>query len=107
VNPGETCGTLAAQSIGEPPTQMMLNTFHYAGVSSENVTLGVPRLKEILNVATKIKTPSLSAYLEPDVAEESMLVCGMLHVNACMFLFLRSMFTLNAMQRSTVLASNI
>ncbi|KAJ3874180.1 DNA-directed RNA polymerase II, subunit 1 [Lentinula edodes] len=64
-NPGEMCGTLAAQSIGEPATQMTLNTFHYAGVSSKNVTLGVPRLKEIINVATNIKTPSLSVYLEP------------------------------------------
>jgi DNA-directed RNA polymerase II subunit RPB1 len=67
------CGTLAAQSIGEPATQMTLNTFHYAGVSSKNVTLGVPRLKEIINVATKIKTPSLTVYLEPDIAEESLL----------------------------------
>ncbi|KIK43849.1 hypothetical protein CY34DRAFT_803352 [Suillus luteus UH-Slu-Lm8-n1] len=73
VNPGEMCGTLAAQSIGEPATQMTLNTFHYAGVSSKNVTLGVPRLKEIINVATKIKTPSLTVYLEPDIAEESLL----------------------------------
>ncbi|KAE9393327.1 beta and beta-prime subunits of DNA dependent RNA-polymerase [Gymnopus androsaceus JB14] len=64
-NPGEMCGTLAAQSIGEPATQMTLNTFHYAGVSSKNVTLGVPRLKEIINVATNIKTPSLSVYLDP------------------------------------------
>ncbi|KAG1728120.1 hypothetical protein EDB19DRAFT_1913942 [Suillus lakei] len=48
VNPGEMCGTLAAQSIGEPATQMTLNTFHYAGVSSKNVTLGVLRLKEII-----------------------------------------------------------
>jgi len=39
VNPGEMCGTLAAQSIGEPATQMTLNTFHYAGVSSKNVML--------------------------------------------------------------------
>jgi DNA-directed RNA polymerase II subunit RPB1 len=67
-HPGEMCGTLAAQSIGEPATQMTLNTFHYAGVSSKNVTLGVPRLKEIINVATNIKTPSLTVYLEPDVA---------------------------------------
>ncbi|KAG2066729.1 DNA-directed RNA polymerase II, subunit 1 [Suillus decipiens] len=73
VNPGEMCGTLAAQSIGEPATQMTLNTFHYAGVSSKNVTLGVPRLKEIINVATKIKTPSLTVYLEPEIAEESLL----------------------------------
>ncbi|KAL0955363.1 hypothetical protein HGRIS_001611 [Hohenbuehelia grisea] len=72
-NPGEMCGTLAAQSIGEPATQMTLNTFHYAGVSSKNVTLGVPGLKEIINVATNIKTPSLSVYLEPNIARESTL----------------------------------
>ncbi|KAA1468311.1 beta and beta-prime subunits of DNA dependent RNA-polymerase [Dentipellis sp. KUC8613] len=70
-NPGEMCGTLAAQSIGEPATQMTLNTFHYAGVSSKNVTLGVPRLKEIINVATNIKTPSLSVYLEPELAKDA------------------------------------
>lgn len=68
-NPGEMCGTLAAQSIGEPATQMTLNTFHYAGVSSKNVTLGVPRLKEIINVATNIKTPGLTIYLEPELAK--------------------------------------
>lgn len=65
---GEMCGTLAAQSIGEPATQMTLNTFHYAGVSSKNVTLGVPRLKEIINVAENIKTPSLTIYLDPEIA---------------------------------------
>jgi DNA-directed RNA polymerase II subunit RPB1 len=64
-NPGEMVGVLAAQSIGEPATQMTLNTFHFAGVSSKNVTLGVPRLKEILNVATNIKTPSMTVYQEP------------------------------------------
>ena len=68
VNPGEMVGTVAAQSIGEPATQMTLNTFHYAGVSSKNVTLGVPRLKEIINVATNIKTPSLNVYLTPECA---------------------------------------
>ena len=64
-NPGEMVGVLAAQSIGEPATQMTLNTFHFAGVSSKNVTLGVPRLKEILNVAKTIKTPSMTVYQEP------------------------------------------
>lgn len=59
VAPGEMVGVLAAQSIGEPATQMTLNTFHFAGVSSKNVTLGVPRLKEILNIAANIKTPSM------------------------------------------------
>ena len=62
VNPGEMVGVLAAQSIGEPATQMTLNTFHFTGVSSKNVTLGVPRLKEILNVAKDIKTPSMKVY---------------------------------------------
>ncbi|KAG8696619.1 DNA-directed RNA polymerase II subunit rpb1, partial [Ceratobasidium sp. 395] len=70
VNSGEMCGTLAAQSIGEPTTQMTLNTFHYAGVSSKNVTLGVPRLKEIINVATNIKTPSLTVYLQPEYGKD-------------------------------------
>lgn len=63
------CGTPAAQSIGEPATQMTLKTFHYAGVSSKNVTLCAPRLKEIINVANNIKTPSLSVYLEPEISE--------------------------------------
>ena len=66
VNAGEMCGVLAAQSIGEPATQMTLNTFHYAGVSSKNVTLGVPRLKEIINGAKNIKTPSLTVHLDDD-----------------------------------------
>jgi DNA-directed RNA polymerase II subunit RPB1 len=72
VNPGEMVGVLAAQSIGEPATQMTLNTFHFAGVSSKNVTLGVPRLKEILNVATNIKTPSMVVYQErADATQET------------------------------------
>ena len=69
-DPGEMCGTLAAQSIGEPATQMTLNTFHYAGVSSKNVTLGVPRLKEIINVAKNLKTPSMTVYLEPHISRD-------------------------------------
>ena len=64
VNPGEMGGPIAAQSLGEPATQMTLNTFHNAGISSKNVTLGVPRLKEIINVAKNIKTPSLKIYLQ-------------------------------------------
>ncbi|CAD7704200.1 unnamed protein product [Ostreobium quekettii] len=62
-HPGECIGTIAAQSVGEPTTQMTLNTFHFAGVSAKNVTLGVPRLTEIINIAKNIKTPSLSVYL--------------------------------------------
>ena len=62
-HPGEMVGSIAAQSMGEPATQMTLNTFHSAGISSKNVTLGVPRLKEIINVAKNIKTPSLAIHL--------------------------------------------
>ena len=50
--------------MGEPATQMTLNTFHLAGVGTKNVTLGVPRLKEVINVASTIKTPSLQIFLE-------------------------------------------
>eukprot|EP00949_MAST-11_sp_MAST-11-sp1_P004746 g4746.t1 len=78
VAPGEMCGVIAAQSIGEPATQMTLNTFHFAGVSSKNVTLGVPRLKEIINVARNIKTPGLTVYLSQDVREEQDLAKGVL-----------------------------
>lgn len=67
-NPGEMVGAIAAQSIGEPATQMTLNTFHFAGVSSKNVTLGVPHLKEMLNVAKTIKTPTTTVYLLPEVS---------------------------------------
>ncbi|KAG6556309.1 hypothetical protein Mapa_002251 [Marchantia paleacea] len=70
VAPGEMIGCVAAQSIGEPATQMTLNTFHFAGVSAKNVTLGVPRLREIINLAKKTKTPSLSVYLKAGVNGE-------------------------------------
>ncbi|KRX96695.1 DNA-directed RNA polymerase II subunit RPB1 [Trichinella pseudospiralis] len=63
VQPGEMVGALSALSLGEPATQMTLNTFHYAGVSAKNVTLGVPRLKEIINVSKSPKTPSLTIFL--------------------------------------------
>ena len=58
VQPGESVGVLAAESIGEPSTQMTLNTFHLAGNGAANVTLGIPRLREILMTSEKnIKTP--------------------------------------------------
>ena len=69
-HPGEMVGALGAQSIGEPATQMTLNTFHFAGVSAKNVTLGVPRLKEIINVSKKPKTPSLTIFLRGPPARD-------------------------------------
>ncbi|CEH13852.1 beta and beta-prime subunits of dna dependent rna-polymerase [Ceraceosorus bombacis] len=58
VDPGEAVGLLAAQGVGEPSTQMTLNTFHFAGHGAANVTLGIPRLREIVMTASQhIKTP--------------------------------------------------
>lgn len=67
VQPGEPVGLLAAQSIGEPSTQMTLNTFHFAGRGEMNVTLGIPRLREILMLASSnIKTPSMDIPIRLD-----------------------------------------
>jgi DNA-directed RNA polymerase III subunit RPC1 len=66
VEPGEAVGAIGAQSISEPGTQMTLKTFHFSGISSMNVTLGVPRLKEIINAGKKISTPIITAKLECD-----------------------------------------
>eukprot|EP01090_Pellita_catalonica_P019418 TRINITY_DN6602_c0_g2_i1.p1 TRINITY_DN6602_c0_g2~~TRINITY_DN6602_c0_g2_i1.p1 ORF type:complete len:572 (+),score=129.51 TRINITY_DN6602_c0_g2_i1:37-1716(+) len=69
--PGECVGLLAAQSIGEPSTQMTLNTFHLAGRGEANVTLGIPRLKELLMVASKrIKTPTMKFILNEGCTKE-------------------------------------
>lgn len=65
VNPGEMVGMIAAQSIGEPTTQMTLNTFHFAGVASKsNVTRGLPRVEEVLSLSNNIKNPSLTLFLK-------------------------------------------
>jgi DNA-directed RNA polymerase I subunit RPA1 len=67
VHPGENVGTIAAQSIGEPSTQLTLNTFHLAGSGVGNVTLGIPRLKEILMTTPyNIKTPIMTVYFRKD-----------------------------------------
>nr|QYA18716.1 DNA-directed RNA polymerase II subunit 1 [Clandestinovirus] len=58
VCPGEMVGIVSAQSIGEPSTQMTLNTFHLAGISSRNVCLGVPRMRELINATDAPSTPS-------------------------------------------------
>lgn len=64
VEPGTAVGALGAQSIGEPGTQMTLKTFHFAGVASMNITLGVPRIKEIINASKNISTPIITTFLE-------------------------------------------
>ena len=64
VEPGEAVGVVAAQSIGEPGTQMTLRTFHYAGVREQNVTLGLPRLIEIVDARREPSTPIMTVYLD-------------------------------------------
>ena len=67
VAPGEMVGMIAAQSIGEPTTQMTLNTFHFAGVASKsNVTRGVPRIEEILSLSENPKNPSCTVFLKEE-----------------------------------------
>jgi len=66
IEPGTAVGAVGAQSIGEPGTQMTLKTFHFAGVASMNITLGVPRIKEIINATKNISTPIITAKLISD-----------------------------------------
>jgi DNA-directed RNA polymerase II subunit RPB1 len=66
IEPGEMVGIMGAQSMGEPLTQMTLNTFHHSGIGNmSHTTLGVPRVKEILSVSKNQKTPQMMIYLEP------------------------------------------
>lgn len=77
MEPGSAVGALCAQSIGEPGTQMTLKTFHFAGVASMNITLGVPRIKEIINASKNISTPIITAHLDvEDDADFARLVKG-------------------------------
>lgn len=65
VDPHESVGIVAAQSIGEPGTQMTLRTFHYAGVAEMNVTLGLPRLIELVDARRVPSTPMMTVYVDP------------------------------------------
>jgi len=67
VSPGEMVGMVSAQSIGEPTTQLTLNTFHSAGIASKsNATRGVPRIEEILSLSENPKNPSVTVYFKED-----------------------------------------
>ncbi len=67
IDPFESAGIVAAQSIGEPGTQMTMRTFHYAGVAEINVTLGLPRLIEIVDARNSPSTPMMEIHLRPDL----------------------------------------
>jgi DNA-directed RNA polymerase subunit A" len=62
--PGECVGLVSAESIGEPSTQMTLNTFHFAGVAEMNVTMGLPRIIEILDGRKEVSTPMMEIFLK-------------------------------------------
>jgi len=66
----EAVGVIAAQSIGEPGTQMTMRTFHYAGVAEINVTLGLPRLIEIMDARKEPSTPTMTVYLEDEYCND-------------------------------------
>ena len=66
IDPSEACGIVGAQSIGEPGTQMTMRTFHYAGVAEINVTLGLPRLIEIVDARSIPSTPMMNIYLKDE-----------------------------------------
>src|SRR3989338_2989614 len=69
VEAGESVGLLSAESIGEPGTQMTLNTFHFAGVAEMNVTTGLPRIIEILDCSKSLSTPMMEIYLKKPYSE--------------------------------------
>ena len=70
IDPNESAGIVSAQSIGEPGTQMTMRTFHYAGVAEMNVTLGLPRLIEIVDARRLPSTPLMEIHLRPKVAKD-------------------------------------
>ncbi|MEK6940669.1 MAG: DNA-directed RNA polymerase subunit A'' [Nanoarchaeota archaeon] len=63
ISPGESIGIITAESFGEPTTQMILNMFHFSGVSELNITMGLPRFIEILDARKTIGTPMMEIYL--------------------------------------------
>ena len=71
VHSGEMVGALAAQSIGEPTTQLTLNTFHSAGTAKANATSGVPRIEELLSASSNPKRPSNTVYLSTQTQQEA------------------------------------
>jgi len=70
IEPCEAAGVVSAQSIGEPGTQMTMRTFHYAGVAEINVTLGLPRLIEIVDARKNPSTPMMTVHLTEDYAHD-------------------------------------
>ena len=80
ISPGEMCGVLAAQAIGEASTQLCLNTFHSSGISSKNVNLGIPRFKELINVSKNIKSSTMTCYRKDSSIDPEILRLKLEHI---------------------------
>jgi DNA-directed RNA polymerase subunit A" len=74
IDAAEAVGVISAQSIGEPGTQMTMKTKHFAGVTEMNVTLGLPRIIEIFDARREPSTPTMTIYLQPEIANDEIKV---------------------------------
>ena len=95
ISPGECVGLIAAESIGEPGTQMTLNTFHFAGVAEMNVTVGLPRIIEILDGRKELKNSMMEIYLKKPYSEGKNLKELALQIKETTLSHIATEFTIN------------
>ncbi|MBI2572371.1 DNA-directed RNA polymerase subunit A'' [Candidatus Woesearchaeota archaeon] len=106
INPGECVGLVSAESIGEPGTQMTLNTFHFAGVSEMNVTTGLPRIIEIFDAQKSIKTPMMEVYFTKESNTLEKIKQFALELKETMFGDFASSFSLNIFDQTLTVELN-
>lgn len=107
VNPGESVGLVSAESIGEPGTQMTLNTFHLAGVAEVQVTTGLPRIIEIFDARKEIKTPMMEIYLKKPYNTKIEVVRKLAaQIKEAMFAELVSEYSLNIFEQTLKIKFN-
>ena len=107
VHPGECVGLVSAESIGEPGTQMTLNTFHLAGVAEVQVTTGLPRIIEIFDARKEIKTPMMEIYLKKPYNTKIEVVRKLAaQIKEAMFAELVSEYSLNIFEQTLKIKFN-
>jgi DNA-directed RNA polymerase subunit A" len=107
VHAGESVGLVSAESIGEPGTQMTLNTFHFAGVAEMNVTTGLPRIIEVFDTRKVIKTPTMEIYLNSPTNKEMETVRKLAaQIKATTFGELVSEYSLNIFEQKLAIKLN-
>lgn len=104
VDPGESVGIISAESIGEPGTQMTLNTFHFAGVAEMNVTVGLPRIIEILDGRSVPSTPMMEIYLKGQYAKGKDIKKIALQIKETTLREVASEFVINALEGSIIIS---